>query len=1037
MPEERKLVTILFADIVGSTAMTGAHDPELVRATMDEAFDRVAPILEEHGGTVEKFIGDAVMAVFGIPRAHDDDAERALRAAFAIRAAVAGLDQALKLEVRVGVNTGEAVTRGDTSDQRFVTGIAVNLAQRLQAAAQPGEILAGPVTHDLTKRSVRFEPERRLEAKGIGETSAYPAGELLDAVPEQHRGLPGLRAPLIGRDRELGLLSQAYERAGAEGTPSLVTVFGAAGAGKSRLTADFLDAIGRERARVGRCLPYGQGITFYPLQLVLREDAGFSLTDDREAARAKLRDAVRAAVPEDEVDAITARLEVIAGLRAAEEALAGIAREDLAEELRWGFRRYIERRAAGSGPLVLVIEDIHWAEPALLDLVEQLAELVRGPLLILCLARPDFRELRPTFGSSAPNATAITLAPLPAGDTRRLIAELLAIDDLSESVRSEVVTRAEGNPLYVEEFLRMLIDAGRVQLREGRWVAIGDFATLDVPPTLVGLITARLDQVRPEVKQVLQRGSLVGRLFTTAALAAIGGEPVAAELLREAVRRDLLIEADERAPGEGRVHRFKHVLIRDVAYSTVPKSDRARMHDRYSRWLEETFGERRVEFGEIIAYHAEQAFAHAKDLRLADLPALGQRALDLLIASADRARERADVHAARNLYERSSYVAEAIAADPALRLRARAFAFLYRDVGSLAEIKKDVDQLVSEAERLGPSEVLFELLAWAWRGTYPDEAARLIRERLPAIARAIGKADLMVRAQIELALGAYWDADLAAAQRSDDEAVRTARATSSDLLPRALYASADTLARRDGAFSQGAAYRTEADARRSSTLSKLQLTVLAWWRSSWNAYIGDADTAVQEGERALELARELGLRWQLVFALWHLGEALVIQGTAARALHLLEEGCAIVDALGARGQIPELHARAARAAVGVGDLDQARTHVTAAQQALTENDLDSYWITQVAAAELAAAEGDRPGAERILREATARLEPTGFGYALARTRYAYGTLLTEWERAEDARVPLRAAREFFHDPLAVGWQRRIDALLRRAGAPAT
>jgi class 3 adenylate cyclase len=362
MPEERKLVTVLFADIVGSTSLTGAHDAEVVQAAMDAAFARIAPVIRSHGGSVEKFIGDAVMSVFGVPAAHDDDAQRGVRAAFAIRDAVAGAGGPLPLEVRVGVNTGEAVARTDVADQRMVTGIAVNFAQRLQSAAQPGEILVGEVTHDLTKGAVRYGSPRTVQAKGIGDATAFVAEALLDATPEQHRGLQGLRASLIGRDRELRMLNEVYARTRETREPHLVTVYGPAGAGKSRLVDEFAGTVSKDRVRRGRCLPYGEGITYYPLQQILREDAGIEPEDTRDSAVAKLRAATSSAMGADERDPVFDRLRVLAGLAEVDEALADVPRDQLNEELRWGLRRYFERRAA-TDPLVIVFEDIHWAEP--------------------------------------------------------------------------------------------------------------------------------------------------------------------------------------------------------------------------------------------------------------------------------------------------------------------------------------------------------------------------------------------------------------------------------------------------------------------------------------------------------------------------------------------------------------------------------------------------------------------------------------------------------------------------------------------------
>ncbi|HEV8669151.1 MAG TPA: adenylate/guanylate cyclase domain-containing protein, partial [Candidatus Limnocylindria bacterium] len=456
MIEERKLVTVIFVDIVGSTALGGSHDAEVVRAALGRAFSAMSETLQAHGGTVEKFIGDAVMAVFGVPRAHDDDADRAVRAAFAIRGRLADLNRrgGLQLEIRIGLDSGEAVAGTGEDAQNLVTGPVVNSAARVQASAVPGEILVGALTRRLTHDGVGYAEPRTIEAKGIGQVEVWPARELLSTVPEQHRGLPGLRARLIGRDRELRQLIDAYAELHERGAAHLVTVFGPPGSGKSRLASEFIAAIGTGHARWGRCLPYGEAITYHAVQLIVRADAGIGPSDSAQAAIQKVRAATRAAFsdgPED-ADAVASRVAVISGLARAEDELPDVAPTDLHQELRWGLRRYLERRAVTS-PLVLVFEDIHWAEPRLLDVVAHLAELSRAPLLLLCSARPELREVAPTWGSDAANATAIDLSPLSTEDTRDLIAELLVVDALPESLRAEVVSRAEGNPLFVEEFL--------------------------------------------------------------------------------------------------------------------------------------------------------------------------------------------------------------------------------------------------------------------------------------------------------------------------------------------------------------------------------------------------------------------------------------------------------------------------------------------------------------------------------------------------------------------------------------------------------
>ena len=356
-------MTVLFADIVGSTALGEAEDPELVRRTLGRAFAHIRKQLEAHGGTVEKFVGDAVMAVFGVPTVHDDDSDRAVRAAFAVRASVAVLSRSLPfpLQLRTGINSGQVVA-GDEGADTLVTGSPVNAAARIQQSAGPGEIVVGALTRQLTEGGVRYAPPRVVEAKGIGTIEVSLADALVAAVPEQRRGLGALRAPLIGRDAELRLLRETFRKASLERAASLVTVYGQAGVGKSRLVAEFVEVIGRERVLRGRCLPYGTGITYWPLREMLRADAGIHADDAGEEAARKLRAAVLAAfgdAPED-AEAVARRIAVVAGLSDPAEALPGTEPAALGQELRWGVRRYFERRADRE-PLALVFDDIHWA----------------------------------------------------------------------------------------------------------------------------------------------------------------------------------------------------------------------------------------------------------------------------------------------------------------------------------------------------------------------------------------------------------------------------------------------------------------------------------------------------------------------------------------------------------------------------------------------------------------------------------------------------------------------------------------------------
>ncbi|HUQ17802.1 MAG TPA: adenylate/guanylate cyclase domain-containing protein, partial [Candidatus Saccharimonadales bacterium] len=884
MTEERKLVTVLFADIVGSTRLGQELDPEVVREGLARTFDAARIVLEAHGGTVEKFIGDAVMAVFGVPTAHDDDADRAVRAAFALRERVAVLaSEGIPFEVRIGVNSGEAVAgTGGGATQFLVTGPVVNLGARLEQAAGSGEILVGPLTQRITSRGVRYDPPREIEAKGIGRVEAFAARSLVSATPEQHRGIEGLHAPLVGRDRELRMLREAFERVGAEGTPSLVTVFGAAGSGKSRLLTEFTATVDSGQLRIGRCLPYGEGITFYPIQQILRADIGIDLTTQRAAALASVQAAADRVVGPGDAAAVGQRLAVVMGLSEAPEALPDVPAEDLMEELRWGVRRYLERRA--SAPLLLVFEDVHWAEPALIELVEHLAEWARAPVLLICLARPDFREIRPAFGAGAANATAITLSPLGPDDTRLLIRELLAIDALSEEVRADVVTRAEGNPLYIEEFLRTLIETGRIAYRGGRWVAVGEITAVEIPPTLQGLISARLDRVAPEVKQLLHAAAIVGRLFSTSALGAIAGGPPSLELLREAARRDLIVEADERAPGEGRVHRFRHALFREVAYATIPKTERLRMHDNYGRWLEATLGERAEEFQEIVGYHAEQAHRYAAELGRPNAAVLGARALALLTAAADRARLRDDSHAAWKLYERAAAIATLTGADAKVRAHAHGFAVLGRI--EFGQVEGETDALLEEAIALarsaGPSPVLVELLVWQAMDAFNRKAdtaeARRIAAQIPDLARAVGDPDLLAFALLHCGLLSYWWNDRVTEERfylGAVEAARQGKQARSLRLP--LVFLARRAQRYAGDFAAAAEYLRQVEALDLGTSLVARMGVGR--EHAQTAYLrGAFDEAIAHAESGLAAAHEIGAPFWIAFGEWMLGEALFVAG---------------------------------------------------------------------------------------------------------------------------------------------------------------
>jgi class 3 adenylate cyclase/tetratricopeptide (TPR) repeat protein len=599
--EVRKTVTVLFADVTGSTALGEQLDPESFRRVMARYFAAASGCLERHGGTVEKFIGDAVMAVFGVPTAHEDDALRALRAAGELSSSLddlnaqLGHDYGVSLQLRIGVNTGEVVTG---TEERLATGDAVNVAARLEQAAQAGEILIGEQTLRLARDAVEVEPVEPLSLKGKSER--LPAHRLLRVIEGAPAFERRLDAPLVGRREELARVRSAFDEAVLERSCRLVTVLGSPGIGKSRLAREVAAALS-DGATVlsGRCLPYGEGITYWPLVEIFRE-AG---------AEHELEVALSSGAP---------------------------------EEIFWSVRKSLERLARDR-PLALVVDDIHWAESALLDLIEHLVEWTRdAPLLLLCLARRELIDARPAW-----NGSTITLAPLSRAESDELIGELLGGWRVADASRTRVREVAEGNPLFVEQMLAMLAEGGDPE---------------QVPPTLQALLAARLDALPEDERTLLERASVVGLEFEWEALGALASErrrPGGAQLAR-LVRKELI------RPHEAieDTFRFRHMLIRDAAYDRIGKELRSELHERFADWLDG----RGEEFEEIVGYHLERAHHCLAELwpQAERTKALAERAAVHLSASGRRAYDRGDTGAALSFLERA---ASLVAADDPLRVR--------------------------------------------------------------------------------------------------------------------------------------------------------------------------------------------------------------------------------------------------------------------------------------------------------------------------------------------------------------------------------
>ena len=652
--EVRKVVTIVFADVTGSTALGERLDPEAMRRVMGRYFDEMSAVIERHGGTVEKFIGDAVMAVFGIPQLHEDDALRAVRAADGMRTALETLnhdlerDHGVGLTARIGVNTGEVVAGDPSGGQRLVTGDAVNVAARLEQAAAPGEILLGESTHRLVKDAVEVTPVEPLDLKGKAEPVR---ASRLDVVLEDTAGhARHLDSAMVGRHKELEMLDHALDRVVTERTSHLFTLLGPAGVGKSRLVAEFVAGPGTEATVLrGRCLSYGEGITYFPLVEIVQEAAGVGRTDDLATARSKLATLAEGAEDRDRI------VSLVAGMLSWGEPVA-------AEDGQWGVRKLLEH-LAHERPLVCVFDDIHWAEPNFLELVEHLADWTRdAPLLLLCVARPELLELRPDWGGGKMNATTILLEPLAGDEVSHLVDNLLGRADIPAAARARILEAAEGNPLFVEEMLGMLIDDGLLRFEDGAWRAVEDLAHVTVPPTIQLLLAARLDRLDAEERAVIERGAVEGKVFHAGAVTTLtpeGLRPQVPTRLLALARKELIRPDRAEFAGED-AFRFRHLLIRDAAYRAMPKEQRADLHQRFAEWLEGAAGERLAEYEEILGYHLEQAYRYRAELGPPDeaMKDLGRSAAARLISSAERARERGDFAVAEKLLNGAAEISE-------------------------------------------------------------------------------------------------------------------------------------------------------------------------------------------------------------------------------------------------------------------------------------------------------------------------------------------------------------------------------------------
>ena len=732
--EVRKTVTIVFCDLKDSTALGERVDAEALHEIKERYFGAMAAEITRHGGKIEKYIGDAIMAVFGLPRAHEDDALRAVRAAAGMRSALARVNEDLlgrygvALANRTGVNTGEVVANDDANaNQKLATGDAVNVAARLEQAAPVGQIYLGELTYRLVRDAVDVEAVEPLEVKGkVQRLTAYRlvAALGLDGHVRRHD------TPLVGRDAELALLEAVYREACERPVARLVTVIGHAGAGKTRLTAEFVDRrAGHARVLRGRCLPYGDGITFWPLRGVVGEAAGIREDDSPDAARAKLLASAGDA-------AVADRLAAAIGLSTAAFVL---------HETNWAARKFLERLAAKS-PVVAFIDDIHWAEKAFLDLMEHVLDTASSaPIVLLATARHDLLEEHPKW-SERERASRLLLGPLNDAASAQVVENLLGSAGLPQEVVGKIVAAAEGNPLFIEQMLSMLLDADVLRQEGGKWVRGAGNSDIAVPPTIHALLEARLDNLGREERVAVEPASVIGVEFAQHALESLAPEairPSMAKHLGTLTRKQFIDPAASRDAET--IYRFHHHLVRDTVYNGLLKRTRATLHINFVRWADRINAERgrELEFQEILGYHLEQAHRYLAELGPLDEQgiAIGADAAQRLSNAAKRAFARGDMHAADNLFRRA--IALLGENDPARLALLPEFGEVLLELGNFTQARTVLAEAQAAAERAGNRRIAAsaQLLRMRVRifsaepGDWNDEALRLADESIPLFER--------------------------------------------------------------------------------------------------------------------------------------------------------------------------------------------------------------------------------------------------------------------------------------------------------------
>jgi class 3 adenylate cyclase/tetratricopeptide (TPR) repeat protein len=973
--EVRRTVTIVFCDLVGSTDLGERLDSEALRGVLHAYFTAMTTLLERHGGLVEKYIGDAIMAVFGMPRVHDDDALRAVRAAHEMQAAMVGLNQSLEstwgvtLQHRSGVSTGEVVAGDPNSRQRLVTGDAVNLAARLEQAASPMEILIGPATYRLVRDAVDVEPVEPLQLKGKSELiQAYRVLRVDRADGVARR----TDTPMVGRSAELSSLLQAFSRVVQTGAPELVTVMAPAGMGKSRLLHEFARKVETEGTLLrGRCLSYGEGITFWPLIQVAREAAGIADDDSVVVARRKLG----ALLGPEAADAAERVASVI-----------GLSEESFpVQETFWAARRLLEVVAVG-GPLVTMIDDIHWAEPTFLDLLSYLADANGGaPFLLVCSSRPELLERRPAWADDRANAEVLTLSALTETESVEVVSNLLGAGALDADTRRRIIEAAQGNPLFVEQMLSMLIDDGLVARDElGNWAATSSLVGIAIPPTISALLAARLDRLTQPERTTLERASVIGQTFETDAL-----ETLCPDDLRPEVREHLgtlsskeLIGAGESTFADLEAFQFLHVLIRDAAYGGLLKRTRAELHEKFVDWMEALSNGAGVAYEEILGYHLEQAFLVLAQLGPVDRRGMevGRRGAGYLASAGDRARARGDMPAAAGLLSRAAALLPADAhLRPTLLLHAGE---ALGEMGDFEQAYTVLAQSSDAATQIGDRAVATtaSVVRMMWRHLESPETMdvqQVVDEATVAIAdlEALRAHAGLARVWRLMTHVHFYEGLFGPAQEAATRAMLEAELAGdrvlevrslSSLASCALYSPTpadEAIERCNDVLERGGGDR------RTEAMTLCSLSVLEAMR-------GDATRARELYQRSRSMLNELGFTFSAALTSLNSGPAEMLAGDLVRAEAELRGDYETLLAMGEKGYLSSVAGLLAEVLYAQGRLDEATHFAEVCQQTAAAYDVGAQYQWRCIQAKLLAGRGRTEEAETLAREGVRLIRTT-------------------------------------------------------------